>query len=105
MTPTEWALTGLIGLFGWAAITWLGAEIIILRNEIRKDFPFTRITEATNDELGLDNRDTLVELDNTIYWVGKDRNGAREVYRAVGYNPQQISAPTIGNKDRRGPLA
>lgn len=76
---------------------WIfGSETIeIFYNSGLLDFPFTRISEATNDELGLANRDTLVELDNTIYWVGQDRNGAREVYRAVGYNAQQISDPSI----------
>jgi len=60
------------------------------------DFPFVRIPEAVNDELGLGARWSLVEMDNTIYWLGSDR----EIYRAVGNNAQQISDPSISERLR-----
>jgi hypothetical protein len=57
------------------------------------DFPFVRIGEATNEDetIGLGARWSLTEMDNTIYWIGRDR----EVYKANGYSPVQISDPSI----------
>lgn len=71
-------------------------SIEIFYNGDTGDFPFVRISEATNDELGLGARWSLVEMDNTHYWVGSDR----EVYRAAGYNAQQISDPSISEQLR-----
>lgn len=74
--------------------------IEIFYNSGTLDFPFTRINEATNDEIGLGARWSLAEMDNTIYWVGSDR----EVYRAEGYNAKQISDPTVSELLRNANL-
>jgi len=60
-------------------------------NAATLDFPFQRISEAVNDELGLGAIWSLVEFDNSIIWVGSDR----EVYIAEGYNAKLISDPSV----------
>lgn len=41
---------------------------------------------------------TVVQLDNTIYWLGCDRNGNSFVCMADGYNPQIISTAAISTQ-------
>jgi len=72
---------------------WVFGErsIEVFYNAAAQDFPFSRINEATNDEIGLGARWSVVEMDNTIFWVGHDR----EVYKAEGYSARQISDPSV----------
>lgn len=35
------------------------------------------------------------EVDNTIFWVGQDKRGARQVWRANGYTPLRISTHAV----------
>lgn len=53
-------------------------------------FPFQRIN-GIHIERGLKARQSLVLLDNTLYWLGDDGI----VYRANGYNPQRVSTHAI----------
>jgi hypothetical protein len=42
-------------------------------------------------EQGCVSADTLVPLDNTMFWLGANRDGAGIVWRASGYTPQRVS--------------
>lgn len=58
-------------------------------------FPFQRLNSAANLSVGTIAQDSVLEIENTLYWVGKDRNGAGIVYKADGFTPQRISTEAI----------
>lgn len=62
-------------------------------NSGNPDFPFERAS-GTFIERGIAGRDTIGQLDNTIFWVGDDRI----VYRANGYAPVRVSTHAIEEK-------
>lgn len=45
----------------------------------------------------------IVKADNTIYWIGRDQNGAAVVYRAQGYTPGRISNHAIEQALQQSP--
>jgi hypothetical protein len=57
-------------------------------------FPFARISGAVM-QTGLIAKHSAIELDNSIFWVGKDRFGEGVVYRANGFTPQRVSTTPI----------
>lgn len=57
-------------------------------------FPFQKIAGA-NIETGILAPHTTVALDNSLFWVGKDRFGQGMVYRASGFTPTRISTEPI----------
>jgi len=58
-------------------------------------FPFQRVNSSARLAVGVVAPSTVLELDNTAYWVGKDINGAGIVYKADGFSPQRISTEAI----------
>ncbi len=54
------------------------------------NFPFAPIPGAMLWE-GTMGPSCTAELDNSLFWVGQNANGARMVYKAEGYTPQRIS--------------
>lgn len=58
------------------------------------DAPYARISGAFN-EVGCIAPHSVNRLDNTIFWLGRDRNGGNMVYRASNYQPQRISTHAI----------
>jgi len=54
------------------------------------DAPFARMQGAFN-EVGCIAPHSVNRLDNTIFWLGRDRNGGNMVFRAANYQPQRIS--------------
>lgn len=58
-------------------------------------FPFQRVNSSARLSVGVVAPDTVMELDNTAFWVGKDEIGAGIVYRADGFSPQRISTEAI----------
>ncbi len=54
------------------------------------DFPFERAS-GTFLQRGLASRDSIAQIDNTLFWVGDDGI----VYRANGYNPTRVSTHAI----------
>jgi len=60
------------------AEVWQGASNV--------DFPFSRLGGAYL-ERGILTKHSVVQTDNTLYWIGNDRT----IYRASGYIPQRIS--------------
>jgi hypothetical protein len=54
------------------------------------DFPFKRIPGALIEQ-GCAGANTIVKLDNSLFWLGQDRRGQAVVWRANGYAPTRIS--------------
>lgn len=64
------------------------------------DLPFTRMQGAFN-QYGCQAKYSLAALDNTIYWLGRDKNGGALVFRAANYQPQVVSTPAISDEISR----
>lgn len=58
------------------------------------DQPYQRVQGAFN-EVGCVAPHSVNRLDNTIYWLGRDRNGGNMVFRAANYQPQRVSTHAI----------
>jgi hypothetical protein len=56
--------------------------------------PFTRLTGVFL-ETGCAAAQSIVKMDNTLYWLGNDERGAGVVWRANGYSPQRVSTHSI----------
>jgi len=71
---------------------WLMCEdtIEVWYNSGNVDFPFERAS-GTFIQRGLAARDSIAQIDNTLFWVGNDGI----VYRANGYSPQRVSTHAI----------
>lgn len=59
-------------------------------NSGNANFPYTRLQGAYLDQ-GLASAETLRKCDNTLFWVGQNKDGEGMVWRANGYTPQRIS--------------
>jgi hypothetical protein len=57
-------------------------------------FPLQRIQGAFN-ELGCAAPFSVIKMDNSIFWLGRDRRGQGIVYRANGYTGQRISTHAV----------
>lgn len=57
-------------------------------------FPFQRISGAAMG-MGCYAAHTVIAIDNSVFWVGKDANGALIVFRAQGFTPSRISTNSI----------
>jgi hypothetical protein len=55
-------------------------------------FPFTRDNSSRID-VGLVNANSLVKLENTLYWLGRTPDGAVRAFVLNGYTPMPISTP------------
>lgn len=60
-------------------------------------FPFARISGAVM-KVGILAKYSAREVDNTVFWIGRDELGAGIVYRANGFTPLRISTSTIEQK-------
>jgi hypothetical protein len=58
-------------------------------------FPFQRVNSSARLSVGTVALHSVLELDNTAFWVGKDTQGIGIVYRADGFSPQRISTEAI----------
>lgn len=56
------------------------------------DFPFERREFL---EYGIAAKNTAQKMDNSVFWVSRDRNGDAIVMRAEGYQPRRISTHAI----------
>lgn len=57
-------------------------------------FPFARV-EGAKIETGCAAAHSVQKLDNTVFWLGKDKDGRGIVYRAAGFSPQRISTRAV----------
>ncbi len=62
----------------------------VFQNTGDADTPFQRYPGAFY-EVGIAAPHTAVKLDNSIFWVGADRQGRNQVWRTRGYEPQRVS--------------
>jgi hypothetical protein len=87
---------GLVRVFGALGQLWLLGDRTteIWYNSADVDFPFARQPGARM-ETGLAAAHTVVCIDNTIVWLGKNKDGQGTVYRAAGFTPQRISTFAI----------
>lgn len=76
---------------------WLFGDVSIepWNNTGAAAFPFQRVNSSARLSVGTSAPSTVLELDNTAYWVGKDINGAGIVYKADGFSPQRISTEAM----------
>jgi hypothetical protein len=114
---TEWRVSDLLNGLSWAgamvaqrsfasdiiaalAVThrevWLlGTQTTEVWYNSGASFPFQPITGVFLEE-GCGAADSVVNLDNTLYWLSENVNGARKILRAAGgYQPQRISTHAI----------
>lgn len=75
---------------------WLfGSKTVeVWRDVGNADFPFAKQPGATM-QTGLMGAFTVCSLDNTLYWLGTDKNGGGVVWRAQGYQPQRVSTKAV----------
>lgn len=76
---------------------WLfGAfSIEIWSNTGAASFPFQRVNSSAKLSVGTVAPFSVLELDNTGYWIGKDINGVGIVYKANGFTPERVSTEPI----------
>lgn len=76
---------------------WLFGDISVepWNNTGAASFPFQRVNSSARLSVGVAAPATVLELDNTAYWVSKDINGSGIVYKADGFSPQRISTEAI----------
>jgi hypothetical protein len=67
----------------------------IYTNTGASTFPFERISSAAKIGVGILAPHTAVEVDNSVFWVGKDNIGSGVVYRAAGFSAKRISNTPI----------
>lgn len=60
------------------------------------DAPFQRV-EGRTFARGATARDTVIEFDNTVYFVGEDSEQGRVIYRAADV-PERVSSPSVEEK-------
>jgi hypothetical protein len=58
------------------------------------DFPFARDTNAAIEQ-GCAAPRSAAAMDNTVFWLGKNREGGGIVWRLNGYTPQRVSTDAI----------
>lgn len=75
---------------------WLFGERTteIWANTGGSDFPFSRISGAVM-QVGILAPHSALEIDNSVLWIGQDRDGNGIVYRADGFSPRRISTEPI----------
>jgi len=59
------------------------------------NFPFQRVNSSARLSIGTISPDSVLELDNTAYWIGRNLNGFGIVYKADGFSPQRVSTDAI----------
>lgn len=65
-------------------------------------FPFARIAGAVT-ETGVIAPHSVVDIDNTVMWLGQDEFGSGIVYRANGFTPERISTTPIEKRLQDAP--
>ncbi len=67
-------------------------------------FPFARVSGAIL-EVGCVSPSGVAQIDNTVMWLGRDRNGTGMVYRAEGYRPARVSTHAVEEALRAADLS
>jgi hypothetical protein len=64
------------------------------QNTGASSFPFQRYSGVSIDK-GTASPYSVLEVDDTLYWIGQDKQGGGVVYRASGFSPERISNHAI----------
>ena len=80
---------------------WLFGKVTteIWSNVGASDFPFRRMSGAVLEK-GAAGAHTIVEVDNSLIWLGRDKGGTGIVYQASGFTPVRISTSPIEKRLR-----
>jgi len=78
------------------------SEIILFKESVTEiwratggtDFPFARDTNAAIEQ-GCAALYSVADMDNTVFWLGKNKDGAGIVWRLNGYTPQRVSTDAV----------
>ena len=70
---------------------WSGLAATVYYLSGNPNFPFDLNPSAQVIEGGIAAINSVVQLDNTIFWVGKDTRGRGVIWRASGYTPTRVS--------------
>lgn len=65
-------------------------RIVVFQNTGAASFPFQRVPGA-EIEMGLAAANSVATVDNTLFWLGSNDQGAAVVYRADGFLPTRVS--------------
>lgn len=87
-------LVGQATLGGQNLILFGETSAEVWQNVGAADFPFQRNNGAFI-EVGLLGAHTLKDLDNSLYWLGRDQRGAGMVYKLEGFRAVRISTMAI----------
>lgn len=74
----------------------------IWTNTGASSFPFQKVAGGKMN-MGILAPATALELDNTMFWVGRNKDGYGGVFRANGFIPQKISDESIDKKIKSCP--
>ncbi len=87
---------GLIRVFAALGQLWLFGEQTteVWYNSADVDFPFDKV-QGAKIETGCAAAHSVCSLDNSVFWLGRNKDGQGIVYRASGYSPQRISTHAI----------
>jgi len=93
---TEGSPDGLVAVVSNFREVWaFGTNSIEVWNDTgATDFPLERIPGAFN-ELGCAAPYSIAKVDNSLFWLGRDRRGQGIIYRANGYLGQRISTHAV----------
>lgn len=80
---------------------WLFGEKTteVYANSGAADFPFERVNGSIL-QMGCAAKHSPAQIDNSIFWLGKNADGGGMVWRANGYNPARISTHALENELR-----
>jgi hypothetical protein len=117
--PTRFQISALLDVFAYDALDFasaeststeliraylVGSEVFMMKSDRieiwydsgNSDFPFARMS-STIIPKGLAAKYSPAQLDNTMFWVGRDdeAGGTPIVYRANGYVPEVVSTPAV----------
>jgi len=95
-TTVENAPDDLVSVYSDSSNLWaFGTQSTeIFQNTGNSTFPF-QVINGAYIETGCAAPLTVQELDNTLLWLGTDKNGDSVVWRASGYNAQRVSTQAI----------
>jgi len=92
-----WKPDNLVGIFSDHRDLWLpgkdGIEIWY-NNGSTTAFPFSR-REGAEIEVGLAAANSMDNIDNAVFWVGRNEQGQGRIFRALGFQAVVISTPPI----------
>lgn len=94
----------LVSVYAALGLLWLFGERTteIYTNTGASLFPFERM-QGIKIEMGVLSPQSIVAVDNSIFWIGQDMNGHGMVYRAQGTTPKRISTDAIDYTIQRAP--